>query len=242
MERIATRRRLVAAGSLGPVGAVLQQLRASADRSRLEGMGRFGIDTRNALGVTVTELRGLARRIGRDHDLAAALWQSEIHEARLLATMVDEPSSVTEAQMERWVSDLTSWDLCDQLCGNLFDRTPYAFDKALGWSRRDEEFVKRAGFALMATSAVHRKDVSDARFEVFLPAISAQATDDRNYVKKAVSWALRQIGKRSPSLNRKAIATAREIERIDARAARWIARDVRRELESPAVRDRLRPR
>lgn len=213
-----------------------------ADRSRLEGMGRFGIDTRNALGVTVTELRGLARRIGRDHDLAAALWQSEIHEARLLATMVDEPSSVTEAQMERWVSDLTSWDLCDQLCGNLFDRTPYAFDKAIGWSRRDEEFVKRAGFALMATSAVHRKDVSDARFEVFLPAISAQATDDRNYVKKAVSWALRQIGKRSPSLNRKAIATAREIERIDARAARWIARDVLRELESPAVRDRLRPR
>lgn len=205
-------------------------------------MGRFGIDTRNALGVTVTELRGLARRIGRDHDLAAALWQSEIHEARLLATMVDEPSSVTEAQMERWVSDLTSWDLCDQLCGNLFDRTPYAFDKALGWSRRDEEFVKRAGFALMATSAVHRKDVSDARFEVVLPAISAQATDDRNYVKKAVSWALRQIGKRSPSLNRKAIATAREIERIDARAARWIARDVLRELESPAVRDRLRPR
>lgn len=205
-------------------------------------MGRFGINTRNALGVTVTELRGLARRIGRDHDLAAALWQSEIHEARLLATMVDEPSSVTEAQMERWVSDLTSWDLCDQLCGNLFDRTPYAFDKALGWSRRDEEFVKRAGFALMATSAVHRKDVSDARFEVFLPAISAQATDDRNYVKKAVSWALRQIGKRSPSLNRKAIATAREIERIDARAARWIARDVLRELESPAVRDRLRPR
>ncbi len=205
-------------------------------------MGRFGIDTRNALGVTVTELRGLARRIGRDHDLAAALWQSEIHEARLLATMVDEPSSVTEAQMERWVSDLTSWDLCDQLCGNLFDRTPYAFDRALGWSRRDEEFVKRAGFSLMATSAVHRKDVSDARFEVFLPAISAQATDDRNYVKKAVSWALRQIGKRSPSLNRKAIATAREIERIDARAARWIARDVLRELESPAVRDRLRPR
>ena len=204
-------------------------------------MGRFGIDTRNALGVTVTDLRGLARRIGRDHDLAAALWQSEIHEARLLATMVDEPSSVTEAQMERWVSELTSWDLCDQLCGNLFDRTPYAFDKALGWSRRDEEFVKRAGFVLMATSAVHRKDVSDARFEVFLPAISAQARDDRNYVKKAASWALRQIGKRSPGLNRKAIATAREIQGIDARAARWIARDALRELESPAVLDLLRP-
>jgi 3-methyladenine DNA glycosylase AlkD len=204
-------------------------------------MGSFGIDTRNALGVTVTELRGLARRIGRDHDLGAALWESEIHEARLLATMVDDPSSVTEAQMERWVSDLGSWDLCDQLCGNLFDKTPFAFDKALAWSGREEEFVKRAGFALMATSAVHRKDVGDSRFEAFFPAISAQATDDRNYVKKAVSWALRQIGKRSVGLNRKAIATAREIERIDARAARWIARDVLRELESPAVQDRLRP-
>jgi 3-methyladenine DNA glycosylase AlkD len=204
-------------------------------------MGRFGIDTRNALGVAVTELRGLARRIGRDHDLAAALWRSEIHEARLLATMVDEPSSVTEAQMERWVSDLTSWDLCDQLCGNLFDKTPFAFDTALGWSGREEEFVKRAGFALMASLAVHRKDVGDSRFEAFFPAISAQATDDRNYVKKAVSWALRQIGKRSPELHRKAIATARQIGRIDARAARWIARDVLRELESPAVQDRLRP-
>lgn len=203
-------------------------------------MARFGIDTRNALGVTVTELRGLARRIGRDHDLAAALWDSEIHEARILASMVDDPSLVTEAQMERWVSDLGSWDLCDQLCGNLFDRTAFVFDKALAWSRREEEFVKRAGFALMASSAVHRRDLPDARFEVFLPAISAQATDDRNYVKKAVSWALRQIGKRSLSLHRKAIATARRIERIDARPARWIAKDVLRELESAAIQERLR--
>jgi 3-methyladenine DNA glycosylase AlkD len=203
-------------------------------------MSRFGIDTRDALGVTVTELRGLARRIGRDHDLAAALWESEIHEARILATMVDDPAHVTEAQMERWVSDLGSWDLCDQLCGNLFDRTPFVFDKALRWSRREEEFVKRAGFSLMASSAVHRKDLPDARFEVFLPAIRAQASDDRNYVKQAASWALRQIGKRSLGLHRKAIATARQIERIDSRAARWIARDVLRELESPAVQERLR--
>ncbi len=203
-------------------------------------MGRFWIDTGNALGVTVTELRALARQIGRDHDLASALWESEIHEARILATMVDDPSSVTQPQMERWASDLGSWDLCDQLCGNLFDRTPFAFDKALRWSRRDEEFVKRAGFSLMASSAVHRKDVRDTRFDVFFPAISAQATDDRNYVKKAASWALRQIGKRSVGLNHKAIATAREIERIDARPARWIARDVLRELESAAVQERLR--
>lgn len=215
-------------------------MQATADRSRLEGMGRFGIDTRNALGVTVAELRGLARRIGRDHDLAAALWESEIHEARILATMVDDPACVTETQMERWISGVGSWDLCDQLCGNLFDRTPFAFDKALAWSRREDEFVKRAGFALMACSAVHRKDVADARFEVFLPAIRAQATDDRNYVKKAVSWALRQIGKRSQGLNHKAIATARQIERIDARSARWIASDVQRELESAPVQERLR--
>jgi 3-methyladenine DNA glycosylase AlkD len=203
-------------------------------------MSRFGIDTRDALGVTVTELRGLARRIGRDHDLAAVLWESEIHEARILATMVDDPARVTEAQMERWVSDLGSWDLCDQLCGNLFDRTPFVFDVALRWSRREEEFVKRAGFVLMASSAVHRKDVRDARFEAFLPAIRAQASDDRNYVKKAASWALRQIGKRSLRLHRKAIATARQIERIDSRAARWISRDVLRELESAAVQERFR--
>lgn len=203
-------------------------------------MSRFGIDTHAALGVTVTELRALARRIGRDHDLAEALWDSGIHEARILASMVDDPSRVTEPQMERWVSDLGSWDLCDQLCGNLFDRTPFAFDKALAWSRREEEFVKRAGFALMASSAVHRKDLPDARFEAFFPAIKSQATDDRNYVKKAVSWALRQIGKRSLGLNRQAIATARQIDRIDARPARWIARDVLRELESAAVPERLR--
>lgn len=203
-------------------------------------MTRFGIETRGALGVTVPELRRLARRIGPDHDLAAALWESEIHEARILATMVDDPAHVTEAQMERWVSDLGSWDLCDQLCGNLFDRTPFVFDMAIRWSQREEEFVKRAGFALMASSAVHRKDVRDARFEVFLPAIRAQASDDRNYVKKAASWALRQIGKRSVGLHRKAIATARQIERIDSRSARWIARDVLRELESAAVQERLR--
>jgi 3-methyladenine DNA glycosylase AlkD len=203
-------------------------------------MSRFGIDTRSALGVTLPELRGLARRTGRDHDLAAGLWASDVHEARIMASMVDDPSRVTDRQMETWISEVGSWDLCDQLCGNLFDKTPFAFDKALAWSRREEEFVKRAGFALMAYSAVHRKDLPDARFEIFLPAIRAEATDERNYVKKAVSWALRQIGKRSRGLNGKALATARQIERIDSRSARWIASDVRRELESAPVRDRLR--
>lgn len=202
-------------------------------------MSRYGIETGKALGITVTELRGLARRLGRDHELATALWDSEIHEARLLATMIDDPAQVTEAQMEAWVHDLDSWDLCDQLAGNLFDRTRFAFRKAVEWSGREDEFVKRAGFALMASAAVHRRDAVDEQFEAFLPLIRAEAGDDRNFVKKAVSWALRQIGKRSPELNRRAILTAREIQRIDARAARWIAGDALRELEGPAVQGRL---
>jgi 3-methyladenine DNA glycosylase AlkD len=210
-----------------------------ADRSRLAGMERYGIATGTALGVTVTQLRGLAETLGHDHELASGLWDTEIHEARLLATMIDDPVQVTEAQMEAWVCDVDSWDLCDQLAGNLFDRTRFAFRKAVEWSAREDEFVKRAGFALMACAAVHRKDVGDEQFEVFLPVIRAEATDDRNYVRKGVSWALRQIGKRNAVLNGRAIATAHEIQRIDARAARWIARDVLRELEGAAVQARF---
>jgi 3-methyladenine DNA glycosylase AlkD len=218
---------------------VLRSLEGLADPSRLEGMARFGIDTGTALGVTVTELRRLARGIGRDRALAAELWASGFHEARILASIVDDPDAVTERQMESWVREFDSWDLCDQVCMNLFDRTPLAFDKALEWSAREAEFEKRAGFALMASAAVHRKDRPDRDFHAFLPRIRAEATDDRNYVKKAVSWALRQIGKRSASLHTRAIRTANQIEAIDSRSARWIARDVLRELESPAVRQRF---
>jgi 3-methyladenine DNA glycosylase AlkD len=222
------------------VRAVLRKLNEVADRSRLAGMARYGIATDKALGVAVPELRRLAKAIGRDHELAVELWGSEIHEARMLASMIDDPRQVTESQMEAWVHEFDSWDLCDQVCGNLFDRTTSAFRKAVEWSARDDEFVKRAGFALMASAAVHRKEADDATFEVFLPIIRAEATDDRNYVKKAVNWALRQIGKRSPELNRKAIATAKQIHKLDARSARWIASDALRELESAAVQDRLR--
>ena len=185
------------------------------------------------------DLRKLARAIGRDHDLAIALWETNVHEARLLAGMIDDPAQVTEAQMEVWVHDFDSWDLCDQVCGNLFDRTPYAFRKASEWTLREDEFVKRAGFATVACAAVHRKDVDDERFEVFLPIIRAESTDERNFVKKAVNWALRQIGKRSPALNANAVATAEQIRRIDSKAARWIGSDALRELTSPAVRERL---
>jgi 3-methyladenine DNA glycosylase AlkD len=213
-----------------------------AEPSRLEGMARYGIDTRHALGVTVAELRALAKRLGKDHALAGALWDSEVHEARILASMVDDPVDVTEAQMETWVLGFASWDLCDQVCGNLFDRTPFAFEAAASWSARREEFVKRAGFSLMACAAVHRKSEPDARFEAFLPIIREQAVDDRNSVKKAISWALRQIGKRSPGLNAQAIATAEQLRDLDARAARWIAADALRELRSPAVQARLTSR
>jgi 3-methyladenine DNA glycosylase AlkD len=219
---------------------VVRTLERMGDRSRLEGMARFGIDSGRAVGVTVTELRPFARDLGRDHELAAALWASGVHEARLLASLVDEPDMVSEAQMEAWVADLDSWDVCDGVCGNLFDRTPFALDKAVEWSSRQPEFEKRAAFALMASAAVHRKDLPDAAFASLLPVIRAEATDERNYVKKAVSWALRQIGKRSSGLNPHAIRTAEQIERIDSRAARWVARDALRELRSDAVQARLR--
>jgi len=224
------------------VSTTVAELRRVADPARLEGMARYGIATDHALGVTVTQLRAHARELGRDHELAVGLWETGIHEARLLATMIEDPSRVAEEQVDRWVLDVVSWDLCDGLCGNLVDRTPFALDKAIAWSARAEVFVRRARFALMAWMAVHRKDLEDDRFEAFLPIIAAASTDDRTYVKKAVNWALRQIGKRSQHLNRAAIATAEEIRSIDSRAARWIASDALRELTSEPVRERLAAR
>jgi 3-methyladenine DNA glycosylase AlkD len=218
---------------------VIRALEAMGDPANVAGMARFGIRPRTrVLGISVVELRKMARRLGRDHALAVALWRSGIHEARLLATMVDEPARVTEAQAERWVRTLDSWDICDQLCGNLLDRTPFAVAKALEWSGRDPEFVKRAGFALMASLA-HRGGATDATLARFLPVIRREATDERNFVKKAVNWALRQIGKRSEPLSVKAIATAERIASIDSRSARWIAADALRELRSDAVRTRI---
>ncbi len=219
---------------------VIATLRRMGDPSHLTGMRRFGIETDRALGISVTELRGVARTLGRDHELAGALWRSGIHEARMLASMVDEPDRVTPRQMESWIGGVGSWDLCDGLCGNLFDRTPHWHDKAAAWSGRDAEFTKRGGFALMAWGAVHRKDEPDERFERFLPLIEEQAGDERNYVKKAVSWALRQIGKRSVRLHPGAVATAHRILERHDRTARWIARDALRELEGAAVVDRMR--
>lgn len=219
---------------------ILQRLHGLADPAATAGMARYGINTGKALGISIYKLRPLAREIGRDHALAEELWASGIHEARILAGMVDDPKAVTEAQLERWVADFDSWDLCDQCCSNLFDRTPLAYQKVFEWSERQEEFVKRAAFALMAALAVHDEKAEDDAFIQFLPIIQREATDERNYVKKAVNWTLRQIGKRNLHLNARAIETAEAIHEIDARAARWIASDALRELTGEKVQARLR--
>ncbi len=218
---------------------IIRELKAHASPDNVAGMARFGINPHQALGISMVALRQLAKRIGKNHALAQELWASGIHEARILACLVDEPAKVDEAQLERWVKDFDSWDVCDQCCGNLFDKTPYAYRKAVQWSKRDEEFVKRAGFVLMASLAVHDKQARDAAFEKFLPAIKRGADDPRNFVKKAVNWALRQIGKRNRHLNERALETAREIQALESSAARWIAADARRELTSAAVQKRL---
>jgi len=202
-------------------------------------MANFGINVEHAFGVPVPELRRLARNIGPHHDLAGELWRTKVHEARILAAFIDDYKLVTERQMEEWVRDFDSWDMCDQVCGSLFDKTEFANKKAMEWSSRKEEYVKRAGFVLMACLAVHNKHASRATFEKFFPVIVRECRDDRNYVKKAVNWALRQIGKRSLSLNREAILVAQDIAKIDSPSAKWIASNALHELEGEAVQKRL---
>jgi 3-methyladenine DNA glycosylase AlkD len=218
---------------------IMDKLKSLENQKNREGMTRYGIKTDNAYGISLPVLRGMAREIPRNHELSVKLWKSGIHEARMLASFIGEPGKVTEKQMEEWVRGFDSWDICDQVCSNLFDKTPFAYKKAFEWSERKEEFVKRAGFVMMACLAVHDKKAPDSRLEQFFPVIKKHSIDERNFVKKAVNWALRQIGKRNISLNRKAIRVAKEIQRIDSKASRWIASDAIRELESEAVRKRL---
>ncbi len=220
--------------------AVLDTLRSLGDPQAVAGMARFGIDVPDAWGVSAPKLRNFAKEIGKDHKLAAQLWGSGVHDARLLATLIDDPAKVTPRQMERWVRDFNSWGLCDAACGCLFDKTPYAPDMAIEWTGREAEYVKRAGFVLMATLAVHDKQAPDERFEKFLPYLVEHATDERNFVKKGVNWALRQIGKRNRRLNKLAIRTAKEIHKLDSSSARWIASDALRELTSEKVKKRLK--
>lgn len=219
---------------------VLTRLKSLSNPQNKEGMARFGINTDHALGISLYALRSMAKEIGKDHDLAQALWTSGIHEARILASLVAEPEKVTEALMEVWVNDFASWDVCDQVCSNLFDRTRFAYRKAVEWSQRNEEFVKRAGFVLMATLSVHDKTAANQAFEQFFPHILREAIDERNFVKKAVNWALRQIGKRNLMLNNKAVNLAQEMQKSDVQTSRWIASNALRELTSEKVQIRLK--
>ena len=209
---------------------ILARLRAQANEANVAGMARYGINPNGTLGVTVKALREMAREIGRDHELALELWGSGIHEARILATIVDDPARVTAAQMQQWVREIDSWDVCDHACGNLFRYTPRAYRAAFQWAKARGEFVRRAGFSLMAQLAVADKAADDATFEAMFPLIVAAASDQRNMVRKAVNWALRQIGKRNPRLRRRAIEAAEEIRAQGSPAARWIAADALREL------------
>jgi 3-methyladenine DNA glycosylase AlkD len=215
---------------------ILKRLRDGAQPDARAALERFGITARQAYGWSMPALRELARETGRDHTLAQQLWATGILDARILAALVDEPDRVTPRQMERWARDFDSWAVCDACCMHLFDRTPFAHVKVRAWSGRKEEFVKRAAFALMAALAVHEKDGGDDAFRAFLSLCEREAGDARNYVKKAVNWALRQIGKRNAALKAAAVASAERIAAQGSPSARWIASDALRELKAPAKR------
>lgn len=219
---------------------IIKKLKKLSEPKAIEGMARYGITPQKTFGVSIPNLRKIAQEAGRSRDLAQRLWASDIRETRILASMIDEPAGVTEDQMESWVKDFDYWEICDQCCMNLFEKTRFAYQKAEKWSQRKEEFVKRAGFVLMARLAVSDKKAEDVPFEKFFPLIKQESTDQRNFVKKAVNWALRQIGKRNHPLNKRAIKVAEEIQQMDSKAAKWIASDAIRELRSKEVQERLR--
>lgn len=219
---------------------IVQTLESLRNPEAVAGMARYGINPERAYGVSIPNLRKIAREAGKHHALAQMLWDSGIHEARILASMIAVSDELTESQMESWVKDFDSWDVCDQYCNNLFRKAGIAHQKAMEWSARSEEFVKRAGFTLMACLAVHDKAAPDEVFLRYLPVIQRESSDNRNYVKKAVNWALRQIGKRNQSLNCAAIQAAEQMKQVDSKSARWVAADALRELRSDAVRMRLK--
>ena len=232
---------------------ILAELHAVGSERDRAGMARYGINVENAFGVSIYVLRPIAKRLGTDHKLALSLWKTGNHEARLLACFVDDPALVTERQLEAWAADFDSWDICDQATTSLFDLTAFGWTKAVEWAGRREEWVKRAGFALMAGLAVHDKAASDKAFLALLPIIERGAWDERNFVKKAVNWALRNIGKRNRALNAAAIACAERIRDAanaraagprggdpETRAARWVAADALRELTNEKRQARLK--
>ena len=225
---------------MATVEGILKKLKEKSRPDQLEGMARYGMSTEGRLGVKVPDLRKIAKESGKDHVLALELWKTGIPEAQIVAALVGEPNKLTEVQMEDWVEDFNSWDVCDQVCMNLFDKSPLAIKKIHDWSKREEEFVKRAAYALIACVAWHDKEAEDEMFIRLFPVIKQGATDERNFVKKSVNWALRHIGKRNIHLNKAAIQVAEEIKEMDSKAARWIAADALRELKSENIQRRFK--
>jgi 3-methyladenine DNA glycosylase AlkD len=218
---------------------ILIFLKENSRDENLEGMACFGIVTADRYGVPVPVMRKLAKKIGKNHQLALELWETGNTEARIVASMIADPDQLTEEDMEKWVISFNSWDVCDQVCMNLFDKSPLAWKKVRDWSSRQEEYVKRAAFALLACLAWHDKSAEDQKFTDLLPLISQHADDSRNFVKKSVNWALRNIGKRNKNLNSAALRTAYQMKEKDSKTARWIASDAVRELESPKIQKRF---
>ena len=226
------------------VREALTWLEKASTRRDLANLERFGIAATRPFGVSMANLQILAKRLGRDHDLAAALWKTGRYEARMLAALVEEPARVTPAQMDRWCRDFDNWGICDTVCICLFDRTPYGFGRVKAWATRRDEFVRRAAFALLAGLALHDKEAGDEAFVRCLPLIEAASSDERNFVKKAVNWALRAIGRRNVNLHAEALAVARRLSDGADVAPRWIGKGALRELTSPVVMPKLagRPR
>jgi 3-methyladenine DNA glycosylase AlkD len=224
------------------VREVLVWLERRGSKRNREGMARYGIVADKVFGVSVSTLQQLARRLGRDHDLAAALWKTGWYEARMLTSFIDDPARITPAQMDRWARDFDNWAICDTVCFHLFDRTPHAWQKVEQWSRRRDEFVKRAAFALLAGLSLHDKRAGDEAFLRSLVLVERAAADDRNFVKKGVSWALRVIGRRNQALNAAAVEVSRRLAESSKPAARWVGKGALKELTSPVVRRRLAAR
>lgn len=219
--------------------AVIDRLAALADKRHRDKLAHFGIADKRALGVSVPKIRALAKELGKNQKLAAALWKTRVHEARILAPLIAEPELVIGDQLDTWATQIDSWDICDGFCSSLVVKTPFAAAKVSEWCAREEEFVRRAGFVVIAALAVHDKAAPDADFERFFPLFLTHASDGRNFVKKAINWALREVGKRNLRLNRKAIALAGRIQSLRTPSARWIASDALRELQSESVQARL---
>jgi 3-methyladenine DNA glycosylase AlkD len=219
---------------------IIQELDLLSNPEDVKGMMRFGINSKKVYGVRIPELRRIAKEAGKNHELAAKLWDAGYNETKILASLIEDPKKVTEDQMDKWVIGFNSWDICDQCCNNLFHKTPYAYKKIFEWSERNEEFVKRAAFTLIAVLAVHDKKSDDTIFKQFFPLIIRESNDNRNYVKKAVNWALRQIGKKNRNLNNESLNVAMQIQRIDDKSAKWIAADALRELRSEKIQERLK--